>query len=458
MRIHCLSIAIILKLNKLKKLFTFLSNTYFNRKHFFDSLFLGSVSAIVSQGFNFIVTILIARQLGSVAMGQFALIQSIVMLLITFGILGQNVSATALTSRFVKRYPNQLGNLIGNSYLVSFFSTFATVVVSIVVAKSIFSELYLSNLPRSISLMLCLVWFVAMTFDMMQASVLIGMQAYKDLVKTDVLKGLFALSIIYPLALKYGLVGALVGYAGVYSMGLAINQWFIRKNLKKLNTSLNFKLNPKLIKTILGFGLPIFIAALFMSPTNWFTNKIVFNSTNGPIALGILFVCRQLLVLIQFFPTQISRVLLPIIAVNSKSQEEMKVKKIGLWLSFLICLGLVLLFFIFEQFVFEVYRLDPQMARWPFRVVLLAALFSNNNLIMGQFIVAQNRPWIRTIADAVIAIIMIITTLILVKSNSFIAIPVAILVSFVASNILLFYFLKKETQSNKHKIKLVQDE
>jgi len=433
------------------KLYNFLLTNYFNKKHFFDALFLGTISAIVSQGFNFLVTILINRHLGSSTMGQFAIIQSIVMMLITFGILGQNVSATALTSRFSKRYPNQLGNLIGNSYLISFISTFATAFIAILIAKSVFRELYISSIPRSVSLLLCLVWFITMTFDMMQASILIGMQAYKDLVKTDILKGFFALLIIYPFSIKFGLAGVLIGYVGVYSMGLAINQWFIRKNLNNLKVSINFKPNRKLIKIILNFGLPIFIAAMFMGPTNWITNKIVFNSSNGAVALGVLFVCRQLLVLIQFFPTQISRVLLPIIAVNTNSREEKTVKKASVWMSLSICFGLVLILFIFENIVFEVYKLDAGLAKWPFRIILIAALFSNNNLLMGQFIVAQNKPWVRALADALIAATMIIVTLVLVKSNTFLALPVAIMTSFIVSNILLFYFIRKGRESNSLK-------
>lgn len=432
-----------------KELFVSLGNYYQGKKRFFDALFIGTLSAIVSQGLNFIVVILIARRLGQSSMGQFSIIQSTVIMLLTFSVLGQNVSATALTSRFKKKYPNQLGILLGNSYLISFLMATIASLFTICFAGYFFKEVFIDSVPPALSLFVCIVWFFAMTFDMMQVSILIGMEAYKDLLKTDFIKGIFAITAIYPLSKYLGLSGAVAGYAIVNCMGVGINQWFIRRKLGYMQVRIVFKPDFRIVRRILNIGLPIFIAAVFMSLTNWMTNKIVFNAVNGPVALGIVFVCRQILILIQFIPAQISRVLLPIIAENTNTLEEKMIKKASLGLSMAICLCLALIAFFFEDFIYSVYKLDNDLARWPYRIILITVVFSASNLILGQFIIAGKNPWYRTFADIALSLTMVAVSMILINLNPYLTLPVAMLLSFIVSNLVLAYcFIYKNKKRN----------
>ena len=416
-------------------------NYYLGKKRFFNALFIGTLSAVTSQGLNFIVIILITRELGTEYMGRFSIIQSTVMMLLTFGIIGQNVSATVLTSRFKKRYPNQLGYLLGNSYLISFFMATLVGLFTFCTANHFFKEIFIESVPPFLSLFLVVAWFCFMTFDMMQVSILIGMEVYRDLIKTDLIKGLFAIIAIFPLSVHFELLGVIVGYTVVNFLGVGINQWFIRRRLKELHVKIKFEPNLRMIRHILNIGLPIFIASVFMSPTNWGTNKIIFNADNGPVALGVVFVCRQILILIQFFPAQISRVLLPIIAENNNDAEEATIKKISLGLSLLICICLALAALFFENTIFSMYNLNGEIAKWPFRIILITVLFATSNLILGQFIIAGKNPWIRTYADIALSVTMLILTLVLVNLNTFLALPLAMLFSFIASNIVLLYFI-----------------
>jgi O-antigen/teichoic acid export membrane protein len=276
---------------------------------------------------------------------------------------------------------------------------------------------------------------------MLQVSILIGLEAYRDLIKTDFLKGLFSIIVILPLAIKIGLFGAIIGYAISSFIGILLNQWFIRKNMRSVNNTIIYQFNFDIIKKILGMSLPVFIAALFISITTWATNKLVFNGINGPAALGIVFVCRQILILLQFIPVQISKVLLPFIAEDRNTIEEYKVKKISLRLSIGICIFFAIAGLIFENTVLNLYNLDPKLALFPYRIILLTVLFSAMNMILGQFAIAGKNPWLRTYADIVISLIMVTVTLILIKINIFITLPVAILLSFIASNIFLIYYV-----------------
>jgi O-antigen/teichoic acid export membrane protein len=362
----------------------------------------------------------------------------------TFGILGQNVSATALTSRFKKRYPNQLGLVIGNSYILS---AFLVVFVSLIILfKSNYFLRYVNINSSSTfsSNLIIILWFIGMTFDMLQVSIIIGLEAYRDLIKTDLLKGLFSITVILPLALKLGLFGAIIGYVISSFMGIILNQWFIRKNLGAIKSIIRYQISLIIIKRILSISLPVFIAAFFISTATWATNKIVFNGSNGPAALGIVFVCRQILILLQFIPVQISKVLLPFISENKNTMEEFKIKKIGLRLSFIICIVFVVCGLVFESTVLNLYNLDPKLSMLPYRFILFTIIFSTMNMILGQFAIAGKNPWLRTYADIIISLMMVIVTLILFRINIYLTLPVAILISFIASNIFLVNYVGRE--------------
>jgi O-antigen/teichoic acid export membrane protein len=420
---------------------TAISSKSVKNKKFFNALILGTISAITNQGLNFITIILITRQLGDVNMGHFSLVQSMVTMFVTFGILGQNISATTLTSRFKNGDSDHLGLVIGNAIILSAFMAAVIGFFILLTSNYFFSDININSSSTFLTCILMILWLLGMTFDMLQTSTLIGLEAYGDLLKTDILKGVFSISVILPLAMKFGIFGAITGYVISSFIGIFLNQWFIRKNLKKINCKIDFRLKIYILKEILGVGLPIFIAALFISFSTWFTNRLIFNSLNGPAALGIVFICRQILILLQFIPSQISRVLLPLIAENKNTKEEIDIKKISLLLSIGISIFLAAGGLVFENFVLKIYNLDPAASILPYRIILLTVLFSTTNMILGQFVIAGRDPWFRTYADIVISLVLIIFTLILIPLNVYLTLPVAIISSFIVSDIFLIWYI-----------------
>lgn len=422
---------------KISNLISTFSSRFPENNKFFRALILGTISAITNQGLNFITILLITRQLGDVTMGHFSLAQSMVTMFFSFGILGQNVSGTAMTSRFKKRYPDQLGLVIGNSYVLSAIMVVFVGFIMLLTSNYFLKDVNINSSSALLSHFIIIFWFIGMTFDMLQVSTLIGLEAYRDLIKTDFLKGLFSIIVILPLAIKMGIFGAIIGYAISSFIGISLNQWFIRKNMRSIQSTIIYKFDFIIIRKILRISLPVFIAALFISTITWATNKIVFNGINGPAALGIVFICRQILILLQFIPVQISKVLLPFISENKNTMEEYKIKKLGLSLSIIICIFLAVAGLIFEKNVLDLYNLDPKLSLLPYRIILLTVLFSAMNMILGQFAIVGKNPWLRTYADIIISLIMVIMTLILVRINIYITLPVAMLLSFIASNIFL---------------------
>ncbi|NLA50437.1 MAG: hypothetical protein GX876_13385 [Bacteroidales bacterium] len=390
---------------------------------------------------NFLTLILITRRIGESSMGHFSMIQSIVILLSSLGLLGQNVSSTALTARFKKRYPNHLGLLIGNIYMLSGAVLILVGGVIFFSADRLFPEISWDFFSGMAGTVFVILWMTAMTFDMIQVSILIGLESYRDLVRTDTLKGLISISLIYPLAVRYATAGIVVGYLVSCLMGVMMNQFFIRKNLRKLLITIRFMYSPGIISRILNIGLPVFVAAIFISFATWLTNRMVFAEHNGAEALGMVFVCRQIMYVIQFFPVQISRVLLPVISDNRAVHNMKKVRITSVITVFVISFIMAIAGIIFEKYVLMAFKVDASLASWPYRIILFTVIFSSVNMILGQFVIAGKNPWIRAFADFLISTTMIGITFLMKDNYLYTALPWALLISFILSDITLLFHI-----------------
>ncbi|HRW86546.1 MAG TPA: hypothetical protein P5180_14035, partial [Bacteroidales bacterium] len=142
---------------------SWIKNLLTENKRFYNALFLSTISAILSQGLNFLTLVFITRKLGESSMGHFSVIQSVVLLLASFGLLGQNISSTALTSRFRSKYPNLAGLLIGNTYMLSASVLAVVGLTAGLTSAYFFPEIYLDALSRSLSLAVVIVWTFSMT-------------------------------------------------------------------------------------------------------------------------------------------------------------------------------------------------------------------------------------------------------------------------------------------------------
>jgi O-antigen/teichoic acid export membrane protein len=413
-----------------------------DKKRFYSAVLFGTLSAVISQGLNFLALMLITRKIGEENIGHFSIIQSTVVMLLTFGILGQNVSSAALTARFKKNNPAKLGQIIGNSYLLALSMMAIISIFTILTADYLFNEIFLDYSHKAVSIGILILWTTTMTLDMMQVSSLIGFEAYRDLIKTDVIKGIISIAVVYPLTIRFGLLGTLPGYLFSSSLGLLTNHYFLRKHLKLLCVRIIWKFSLDIIKTILNIGLPIFIASLLIGFTTWLTNKIVFNDLSGPTVLGIIFVCRQLLALLQFIPVQISKVLLPIIAEDNRDRARMSIMKNSLLAGVSISILFSLIGLIFQDKILIIYKLDPVLSSLPFQITMITVVFSAINLILGQFVIAGKNPWIRTGADLIISSVLLIMTMVLKSDYIYIALPCAMLIATILSDILLVLYLR----------------
>ena len=418
-----------------------LKNLLRKQRIFFESLFWGTLAGIFSQGLNFIANILIARLLGEQQLGEYTLFVSANAGLHTFGVIGLNIISTVLIAKYIHD-KQKVGKIIPSIYIIV---CSASIFISII-------GITLHYLPipfkiwetsSTIVTLLAAIWFLTSAVDLVQIAILIGFRAFKDVAKVSLLKGIIAIAVIYVLIKKFGVSGGILGNAISFLLSLGCNYYFIRKNCIQQNIVLSWKHLKDCFPEIFRLSIPIFGAALFVAPAQWFVNYFIYNN-NGNIALSIFSIAYQWLVLIQFFPLQISKVVLPILTSQQGSIDYKKTEKIGLLFSLGIALVIVAFSYIFIQFIIQdLYHFNFALAKRTFEIILLTGLFSTANLYLGQTIIASGHIWGRTLADAVIAITLIISVLLTYQHNIILSLPISYLISFTLGTCVLYLYKRR---------------
>jgi len=425
-----------------KKVFGSLKKGFFLQRILFISIFWGSLAGIFSQGLNFISNIILARYLG-LEYATLVLYGSTNSMLQGFTQVGLNVFATVIVARNLHYKKIRLGKLIPNMYFIVLSLSIIISLISLLINHFKIGNIKFWNLDSPLSLFFIILWLITSTLDVLQVSILLGLGAFKDIAKVSLIKGISTIIIIIIFVKWYGIQGVLIAYALTFSLSLLFNFYFLKKNCKKQDLELKYEIDFLLLKHILKSSFPIFLATLIMIPSQWAINYIIYNKENGKLALTVFGIANQWMILIQFFPLQIAKVILPLLSRQKNNQLEFRsTEKTGLLMSILISITLIIISIFFEFYIIKMYHLNYSIAKWPFRIMLLAALFSTVNLFLGQSIIASGRVWLRTIVDVFISLSLFLTFMIILPNTVMLASPIAYCVSFFIGSSLIMLFRK----------------
>lgn len=420
-----------------------MSMVEFLKKNISYKLFLplmwGTLAGILNQGLNFITNIFLARFLGE-NFGELVLYQSTNIMLQTFSLVGLGTMATVLISKNLKYQEKEIvGRIISNSYIIVFFLSVICTIVIVLLESTSQNIISFWKFNSIIPFVYVILWFLFSSIDALQVAILIGFSAFKHIAIVSFFKGIISLIIILYLGFEFGVIGVLLGYAISFMISTYLNFYFLKINLRKNSISIILSIDLSLIWKIIKEGIPIFIAALFLSPIQWIINHSMFNKENGNLALALFGVANQWMILIQFFPLQISKVILPLL--SGATKNRIQTEKTGLYLSLFIAFLLIFLSFLFDKQIIHLYGFDYLQAKNVFHIMLLSSLFSILNLYLGQTIIAAGKPWLRTSADFLIALSLLIVYYVIVNFHSImLAIPIAYCSAFLIGSVIVLIF------------------
>lgn len=351
--------------------------------------------SVLSRGFIIISSIIVARLIGKTEFGQVGIIQSTILMLVSFAGFGSGMMATRFVSLHCRHHPQKAGSIIFLAEMVTFFLSLILSLLlfgfSEIIATKTLAAPELAPLLKISSLLLFF-----NTMGGTQLGILTGFEAFKKIAHINLLIGAGTV-IFLPLgALSLGLRGVVWAMILVSMINWVLNLLSLQKIYIKNNITRSFKFNREDLGLLWSFNFPSFLSSLAFTSAVWICNAMLVNAT-GYGEMGIINACNSWYAIILFFPTIISGIILPIITEQYGADKHTQTRKIVLFsirVNALIILPFVILLTLFSPFFMSLFGESFRYAWFPLVLTVLAAWLSAILIPIGQMIAARNRMWL----------------------------------------------------------------
>lgn len=357
--------------------------------------FWSLVGTVLSRSLSLLSSILVARMLGKVGMGELGIIQSTVGIFSAFAGLGLGLTATKFVSEFRQKDPARAGAIIGLSGRVSWISG-ALMTASMMALAPWFAERtlaapHLSPLIRIGSLLL---FFGAVNGA--QTGALSGFEAFKTIARVNLWAGLLNFPLMVGGAWWYGLKGAVWGLVAGLVMNWILNHFALRREAKRAGVPMSGRLRPGDWRILWGFSLPGMLCNLVFGPVNWAASALLVNRPDGYAEMGVFNAANNWFNAVAFLPGVLAQVVLPMLAAHAGDEaqkSQRKVVSVAIKANVLATLPAAFVLALASPFVMACYGTDFR-AGWP---VLIVAVFTAVVVAVqgtaAQSIVVAGRMW-----------------------------------------------------------------
>ena len=285
-----------------------------------SSKFISAVSwttlaSLVARASGLVVSILMARFLGSNALGMYTIVLATLGLFATFLNFGLGLTASKVVAQYYMKDPEKVGRVISLLFL--------TLVVAIFFGALIYWNLlpYISNhiykIPKLFPVLkLSLLWLIIMCVNQLFESILAGLQGFKLLMLTNSILSLLNLPLIL-LAFYLGgsnVLSALVVVGTLTAiLQLVLLLFVVCLEAKKYGIVLSFQQLKPLIRPVLfDFSVPAFIGKVMEQPLSWVAILLLVKLSGSISYVGGLTVITNIRTWLLYLPTMLVSVLIPL--------------------------------------------------------------------------------------------------------------------------------------------------
>ena len=275
--------------------------------------FWSLAGALASQTGILGSSILVARLLGVEQYGRFALLQSTVVMLGILAGLGLGITTTRAVAALRDTRPGDAGRIIGFCLTLS---TAAGALISVLFywSASWFSAAVFGSAGLSTELRIASLLLLTNTIAATQSATLMGFEAFRSLAGTGVARGAVSPVLVVAGTLNYGLRGAIGGLVAGTLVQIVWNQVLILRQCERHQAPLSVRLAGSDFGVLWRTSLPALLSSAIVVPANWVTNVFLSRIPGGFTELAVFSAANQWRTGIQFVPTLLGQVSLPMLS------------------------------------------------------------------------------------------------------------------------------------------------
>ena len=399
-----------------------------NGKFLSDSIWslLSSLSSALS---TFSLSIIYVNKLGVENFGIFGLTQSTILLLAVVGCFGLNITIL----RYVAENIDRNVNIFNHLFIAALLGIF------LVLGFLFFSYLGLVPFVEKDKNLLYVGLFIPFyIFCLIFEGVLSGYKKFSILAKIN----FFANSIYFFSALilleKFGLLGVVYGYCGLYFLKLIFLCILVYKN----NYIRFEKLNLVNIGNLAKESLPVSLQEIMQNISGWVVILLILSQSDYK-EVGLFNVILQIMMIFLFIPGVMKNVVLSYLSSGNDSI------KIGMYINIFSVLLVGIFLFIFSDYVFSLYGKEVHfIASYIPLIVIICLIISVCNIYVQKMISMRDnwRVFYSRLGRDIILYLIFILIVIFDFCNNVI---LAVLLAYIISNFI--YLLLTRYQVKKYR-------
>jgi O-antigen/teichoic acid export membrane protein len=356
-----------------------------------------------------LATIGCARFLGKTGFGQLGIVQSTANMVSALASLGLGVTATRYVADLRERDPERAGRIIGLSWTITAVSGVGLAILSILTARPIaVLMMHAPELTSSIRIASALVFLNAILAY--QNGVLSGFEAFRGLAAINLISGILSLPIVLLGVWRWGLNGAVMGFAAALAINWWLNERLLRKECQRAHIPIRVRQASQEMKVFWNFSLPALIGSLSTAPVLWFCSILIVRSPHGFEQMAFYSGADRWRLAILFIPTALFRSALPMLS-NLHAQNldsYRRVHRAHLLLNLVVVIVPVLIIAGLSIPIMSSYG-PGFRAGWPVLAVLCVGTIPEAlNTVFGYPLIARGKMWSRCSFDLALSLSLLL--------------------------------------------------
>ncbi len=268
-----------------------------------------------------IATFYAAHQLGQVAYGEFAIIQSSVTMVASLAGIGLSTTTCKYVAELRQHDLTRAGRILGLSVAGAAISGAAGAITLFCFAGPLAANaLNNEGIHAQLATTSIALFFVVLAGA--QTGILTGLEEFRVNTYSASIASTVRATLIGLGTWIAGLNGCVIGFTVGYAATWAIQQFAVTRALRNANITISFRNCLSEFSTMTQFGIPATAINILVVVANWTFNILVVNSPIGFAGLGTLNLAMQLRNQIAFIPATINSVLTPVLANVSPNNRK----------------------------------------------------------------------------------------------------------------------------------------
>lgn len=265
------------------------------------------VSLALNQGGTFLGSVLVARMLGQVAFGQYAIVLSTLISVAVLSQTGLAYAATKYIAEFRSVDKERTGRIVS---LCAFLgpALAAIFAVSMAIAAPFVAGPVLGSKSLAVPLAAGAIFVLAYASNSYQVGALTGLERYRALVAPAAVCTLVTIALIAAGAKSAGVTGAIVGLSIATAIRWYLHQRALKREFRDAGIAVSSQGMWRELPLLYGFALPATLSGYLMIPALWITNAWLVRQPQGYAHLAQFAAAQTLRLMVMFVPLLLNQV------------------------------------------------------------------------------------------------------------------------------------------------------